>query len=236
MQKNDNIYPAGLYNFQDECLKLLTGVLNVSKAATYLVDSQRKPICYKTWQLQPAMHRQYMDTFHKLDPLHPTQFVEQADVSVVKMNDLVNTQERYDHPYYRDFVSPWGVQDIVELFLRVDNQLIAGFALFTSKQQPEMRIEDIRKANQLHQFMQFSLEQSLAAPKHSQFQVFCDQYQLTPKERMVVELVSQGLPNKSIASGLDCSLATVKTHLQHIFTKTGVNSKTEIASLLYNLH
>ncbi|MBR9868863.1 MAG: response regulator transcription factor [Oceanospirillales bacterium] len=236
MKTNNNIYPAGLYSFQDECLSLLTGVLNVSKAVTYLVDNQRKPICYKTWQLQPAMHRQYMDTFYKVDPLHPTQFVEQTGITVVKMNDLVNSQERYNHPYYRDFISPWGVQDIVELFLRVDNKLIAGFALFISKQQPEMRSEDIRKAQQLHQFMQFSLEQSLDAPKHNQFENFCDQFQLTPKERMVVELVSQGLPNKTIAAGLDCSLATVKTHLQHIFCKTGVNSKAEITSQLYNQH
>lgn len=215
---------------------LLKGVLNVSKAASYLVDNQRKPICYKTWHLQPAMHREYLEKYYKIDPLHPTRFIENNDATVVKMNDMVSTQERYYHPYYKDFISPWGVQDIVELFLRVDNKLVAGFALFISKQQPEMLSEDLRKAQQLHKFMQFSLEQTLVTPRHNQFDDFCSNFQLTPKERMVVELVSQGLPNKTIATQLDCSLATIKTHLQHIFAKTGVNSKTEITSQLYNQH
>lgn len=236
MKSTDTIYPAGLYNFQDECMGLLTGVLNASKAACYLVDNQKKPICYKTWQLQPAMHREYLEKFHKIDPLHPTQFVENHDATVVKMNDLVSSQERYSHPYYKDFISPWGVQDIVELFLRVDDKLVAGFALFISKQQPEILQEDLRKAQKLHKFMQFSLEQTLITPKQNQFEDFCNNFALTPKERMVVELVSQGLPNKTIATNLDCSLATIKTHLQHIFYKTGVNSKTEITSQLYNQH
>lgn len=236
MRTTPAINPAGLYSFQDQCLNLLTGVLNVSKAVSYLVDNQSKPICYKTLHMQPSMHREYLETYYKLDPLHPTQFQERDDATVVKMNDLVTTQERYNHPYYTDFISPWGVQDIVELFLRVDNRLVGGFALFVSKQQPEMRREDLIKAQHLHQFMQFSLEQSLSAPKQTHFEDFCENYQLTPKERMVVELVSQGLPNKTIATDLDCSLATVKTHLQHIFAKVGVNSKTEITSLLYNNH
>ncbi len=230
------INPAGLTSFQDECLNVLTGVLNISRAVSYLVDDHARPICYKTRQVQSSMHRQYLQTFYKLDPLHPSQFTDTDNATIVKMNDLVTAQERRNHPYYTDFVSPWGIQDIVELFLRVDNRLVAGFALFISRQQPEMRREDLRRTEQLHQFMQYTLEQSLEAPKHNRFEEFCNSYQLTPKERMVVELVSRGLPNKTIASNLDCSLATVKTHLQHIFSKVGVNSKTEITSQLYNRH
>jgi DNA-binding CsgD family transcriptional regulator len=236
MKTSEFVYPAGLYSFQDECLKLLTGVLNYSKAVSYLVDNQRKPICYKTWQVQPAMNRAYQEEFYKSDPLYPPKFVENNDATVVKMNDLVPSHQRNSHPFYKDFISPWGVRDIVELFLRVDDQLIAGFSLINSKQQPEILSEDLRKTEQIHKFMQFSLEQTLVAPKQNQFNDFCNSFQLTPKECMVVELVSQGLPNKTIASCLDCSLATIKTHLQHIFTKTNVNSKTEITSLLYKGH
>jgi DNA-binding NarL/FixJ family response regulator len=50
---------------------------------------------------------------------------------------------------------------------------------------------------------------------------------LTARERDVLELVSQGLPNKSIASRLGISDHTVKFHLSSIFSKLGVSSRTE---------
>jgi len=53
---------------------------------------------------------------------------------------------------------------------------------------------------------------------------------LTPTELRVVELVASGLPNKEIAQKLFVSLATVKTHLVHSFTKLDVRSRTELAA------
>ncbi len=230
MRVEQQTIPSGLYKFQDECLSLLNGTLEVSKAVSYLVDERARPFCYKTHHLHPSMHREYLERFYKLDPLYPTQFSDQND-TVVKMNDLVATHERFNHPYYTEFISPWGVRDIIELFLRVDDRLVAGFALFTSKEQPEFRSADLKKAYQLQHFMQFALEQILESPQQSNFDKFCDQYHLTPKERLVTELALNGLPNKTIANDLDCGLATVKTHLQNIFAKIGVNSKREISSL-----
>jgi len=53
---------------------------------------------------------------------------------------------------------------------------------------------------------------------------------LTPTESRVVELIASGLPNKEIAEKLFVSLATVKTHLVHVFTKLDVRSRTELAA------
>jgi len=53
---------------------------------------------------------------------------------------------------------------------------------------------------------------------------------LTPTEARVVELVSSGLPNKEIAAKLFVSLATVKTHLVHVYTKLDVRTRTELAA------
>ncbi|GGB84407.1 helix-turn-helix transcriptional regulator [Marinobacterium zhoushanense] len=235
MNVNSLSHSVGLYQFQEECLGLLTGVLDVPKAISYLIDEKGKPVCYKVHQLQPSMHREYVNTYHKYDPLHPTLFSDN-DVDVVKMSDLVSGSERSEHPYFQEFINPWGVRDIVELFLRQDNQLIAGFALFNLASQPEIDADYVRRVNKLYQFMQFSLEQSIGSPKNAQFDTFCSQHGLTNKERLVVELVTQGLPNKSIANNLDCSLATVKTHLQHIFQKLSINSKNELISTLYQKH
>jgi DNA-binding CsgD family transcriptional regulator len=52
---------------------------------------------------------------------------------------------------------------------------------------------------------------------------------LTPVERDVVRLVSDGLANKDIATRLFVSPRTVQTHLTHVYTKLGLTSRVQLA-------
>jgi DNA-binding NarL/FixJ family response regulator len=52
---------------------------------------------------------------------------------------------------------------------------------------------------------------------------------MTPRERQIVELVCRGLKNKEIAAELTITPGTVKVHLMHIFEKTGVKDRFELA-------
>jgi predicted ATPase/DNA-binding CsgD family transcriptional regulator len=54
---------------------------------------------------------------------------------------------------------------------------------------------------------------------------------LSPVERQVVDLASQGLSNPSIASELFISRNTVKAHLSHAYAKLGVSNRIELARL-----
>ena len=49
---------------------------------------------------------------------------------------------------------------------------------------------------------------------------------LTARELEVLELLAEGVSNREIANRLHVSEATVKTHLVHIFTKLGVDTRT----------
>jgi DNA-binding CsgD family transcriptional regulator len=51
---------------------------------------------------------------------------------------------------------------------------------------------------------------------------------LTPIERDVVRLVSDGLANKDIAARLFFSPRTVQTHLTHVYTKLGLTSRVQL--------
>ncbi len=51
---------------------------------------------------------------------------------------------------------------------------------------------------------------------------------LTPTERDVVRLVSEGLGNKDIATRLFVSPRTVQTHLTHVYTKLGLTSRVQL--------
>lgn len=52
---------------------------------------------------------------------------------------------------------------------------------------------------------------------------------LTGRELEVLQLIVQGKSNKEISAALFISEATVKTHLQVVFQKLGVNARTEAA-------
>jgi DNA-binding CsgD family transcriptional regulator len=51
---------------------------------------------------------------------------------------------------------------------------------------------------------------------------------LTPAELDVVHLVTEGLPNKDIATRLFVSPRTVQTHLTHVYTKLGLASRVQL--------
>jgi DNA-binding NarL/FixJ family response regulator len=52
---------------------------------------------------------------------------------------------------------------------------------------------------------------------------------LSDREREVLELVAQGLPNKLIARRLEISEKTVKAHLTSVFQQIGVSDRTQAA-------
>ena len=52
---------------------------------------------------------------------------------------------------------------------------------------------------------------------------------LTPRERQIVQQICEGLKNKEIAQALSITAGTVKVHLMHVFEKTGVKDRFELA-------
>jgi non-specific serine/threonine protein kinase len=54
---------------------------------------------------------------------------------------------------------------------------------------------------------------------------------LTPRERQVAALVSEGLTNREIAARLVVSKRTIDSHVEHVLTKLGFTSRAQIAAL-----
>ncbi|WP_158226775.1 LuxR C-terminal-related transcriptional regulator [Amycolatopsis vastitatis] len=55
---------------------------------------------------------------------------------------------------------------------------------------------------------------------------------ISEREREIAELVARGLSNRQIADLLVISVRTVGNHLHHIYTKLGIDNRTELAALL----
>jgi DNA-binding CsgD family transcriptional regulator len=61
---------------------------------------------------------------------------------------------------------------------------------------------------------------------------FCKHYQLTEREKDIVEVMMQGKSNKEIADTLLISIRTVGTYLQNVYKKTGSPNRFALYSLI----
>jgi len=56
---------------------------------------------------------------------------------------------------------------------------------------------------------------------------------LSKREVEVLEQIMDGKSNADISELLDVSLSTVKKHIYNIFNKVGVNSRTQLLTMVY---
>lgn len=66
--------------------------------------------------------------------------------------------------------------------------------------------------------------------KKNKYQLHANDQLLTDRENEVIELIVKGYSNPRIASTLNISLNTTKTHVSHILKKLGLDSRTQIAT------
>ncbi len=98
----------------------------------------------------------------------------------------------------------------------------------------DMEPEDLLKALQQAAAGEMVLSEALtpvlaASLRASRATSGRDVSQLTPRERDILKLIAQGLPNKMIARKLDITESTVKVHVKHLLKKMKLKSRVEAA-------
>ncbi|MDB4950556.1 MAG: hypothetical protein JWM27_3205 [Gemmatimonadetes bacterium] len=63
--------------------------------------------------------------------------------------------------------------------------------------------------------------------------VVLDAVRMTPREREVIELISEGLSNKEIAARLSIATHTVKSHVRNVMEKLALHTRLQIAAFAH---
>lgn len=100
-----------------------------------------------------------------------------------------------------------------------------GYLLKMSK--PELIIEAIRNAREGGVPMTPEIARKVIGHFRTEAEKSSELESLTPRESEVLQLIMHGLTNKEIAGRLGVSLASVKFHLQNVYEKLHVHSRTD---------
>jgi len=113
---------------------------------------------------------------------------------------------------------------------RIFQALRAGACGYLLKRaQPEKVIAAIQEAHEGGVPMTPEIARKVIGQFRGQAKTTPSVERFSDREREVLELVMHGLANKAIADKLNITIAGVKWHLQHIYEKLHVHSRTEAA-------
>ncbi|MCZ6831140.1 MAG: LuxR C-terminal-related transcriptional regulator [Gammaproteobacteria bacterium] len=215
--------------FQRESLNLVASLLPLSSSAFYLVGADMRHRGVVLRNLEAEAERNYVENFLHLDPLNPALF-EHSGERVVCIGELMNTAELLRSEYYTGFMQPLNHRHVADMFFRRDGSIVAVLSMLRDATMGQFKKEELGLLRNLQPFLEYTLNTVYLPRRHRQRQDVSQTYALTEREVDVVELIVAGASNKIIARELGLSLATVKTHIQHVFQKMEISSRTELSA------
>ena len=223
------IFPTG---FQREGLATINRLLPLSYSIFALVDPNIRNKGMVLQNMDIETDREYQSRYSQYDPLHPDHFRDSRE-TVVCLDDLLTEDEIFQSVYYREFMQPHQMRYVADMFLRREGEIVAILSVMRSETMHPFSAAELELLNNLQPLLEFSLNSIYKPQRINERSILADMFQLTTRELDVIEHIIAGSSNKSIAEKMYLSLSTIKTHLQHIFEKTAVNSRTKLLAKIY---
>lgn len=215
------------YQFQQQSLSLINSLLPLSDAVFFLLEPNMQHSAAVIFKGQQSMEKLYTDDYAQMDPLHPERF-RHSDAKVATIDSQIAPHLLKQSRYYQEFMQPHRHRYVADMFFRDQRQIIAVLSILREESLHDFSSTELELLNNIQPFMEYSLNSVYLPQRHQQRSDLQGQYQLTERELDVLELLLRGTTNKDIAHSLGLGLSTVKTHLHHLFSKTGVSNRSEL--------
>lgn len=135
-----------------------------------------------------------------------------------RISDLVPLPAFRESPLYNDYYRPIGIRHTMAIPVHVDRHLLVSFVLNRSGAGFSDRERDLAEAVRPHLSDLYRLAGVTVCGKAEAI--------LTAREREVLEWVAAGKTNRDIASILGARPRTIEKHLERIYEKLGVETRT----------
>jgi DNA-binding CsgD family transcriptional regulator len=221
--------------FIDTTFELLGNTLAASRLVYYSVDPEQNLYDFVCMRTPADFIRSYVREMHAVDPLHVRR-ISSPDERVARMDIAVRHTPAQHISEYRRFLQHFDVVENIDLIFRHDDEIKAGLSVMWTSSDPRPTQVQFALADQLHRYIEFNLAGYLAPPRPDLERRAVQLFHLTRREAEVAKLLCCGRTNADIAACLGIGLATVKTHLIHIFEKTGVENRSGLVARLSAPH
>ncbi len=217
--------------FQRESLNLIDSLFDMSSLAFYLVGPDMRHRGVVLHKLDADVERSYASDFRDMDPLNPAKFCNTED-RVVCIDEQIGEAELLQSQYYRDFMVPNDHRHVADMLFRSAGKIIAVVTMLRAASKGPFTQQELAHLRKLQPFLEYALNCVYLPKRVEQRRDAQARFSLTDREVDVLELVVAGASNKEVARELGLSLATVKTHIQHLFQKAEVSSRTALSARL----
>jgi DNA-binding CsgD family transcriptional regulator len=213
--------------FARQGVALLPGLIDSDLTTLVVCDLERG---HRSVIPQGTVSRQAIEVFDHYFHVHPLVREHGRNPHAVtkRISDLVAPDTFRHTGLYNEYYRPLRIEDAMALPLQVDQRFLVSFVLnrgghgFSERDRELAEILRPHLANLYR--LGIAIERTREHPVEEKTEAA--QVALTPREREVLDWVAAGKTNRDIATILGASPRTVEKHLERIYEKLGVETRT----------
>ena len=177
--------------------------------------------------------QEFIDQYHNgmqdIDPLNVKNFLKSKN-TFNSLENCSNRQNQQEISVYQDYISSHGIHETFDILFWKNDHAYAGIGVTN----PNLKTIHREEIQALH----FFLEQNLLCLQPIQKNIifnYLEEFKLTFREKEVCLYLLKGFNNAEIAKNMKITVGTVKSNLNRILSKLGLNCRLQVAQILNEL-
>lgn len=218
-------------------LQLIRALISYSQAYFIIFDEEQKIDTQNSAfdGVSEENKSKYVNYFYEVDYVkHMFGF---SKTMVFKDTDIMEDEIREKTEFYQGFLRPQNIPYGEGILLVKGGKILGLLNLFRSKELGDFKGKDIRILevfkNHLTNILYSTSKESSATDGRKSVSIKdIEGYNLSKREKEIMDLMLQGDTNEEIGEKLFITISTVKKHVYNIFTKMGINSRIQLMKLV----
>lgn len=186
------------------------------------------PVC------QPEEFRSVEEKYIKIAARDHTQWTMESGYAVVICeSQVLPDHKRLNTPIYQECYRQYQIYDTLQANITYNNTFLGVLTLYRTRQDGIFTDDDISYLRMIgyhlnRLFYRIMVPQKCSDNRSARTELLQEQYFLTGREREILSLLLDGLPEADICESLKITAATLKKHMQHIYRKLNISSRWEL--------